>query len=81
VTALGSAADSKLNNWAVAPNNRIWVIGRLLTIGAVAILAGNAMALGPRAVEALGLAVAATGISASSVAFFRRRRDAGREMG
>jgi len=51
----------------------MWVIGRVLTIGAVAILAGNAMALGPRAVEALGLAVAASGISVSSVAFFRRR--------
>lgn len=50
------------------------MIGRLLTIGALAVLAGNAMVMGPKLVEAAGLVMAIIGIAITGVVFLRARR-------
>ncbi len=50
------------------------MIGRLLTIGALAVVAGNAMLVGPKIVEVVGLVMAIAGVTTTGVAFLRARR-------
>ncbi|MGH2364258.1 MAG: hypothetical protein ACRDGF_00255 [Chloroflexota bacterium] len=52
----------------------LWIVARVLTVAALAVLAGNAMFAGPRPLEFAGLAGAALGIALSAVAYSRNRR-------